>query len=83
MRYKKIEYTKCIGCHHDDNGELTGGTPIEMVAMYDSHFLSEQEAQQLIKADEENKYLMIVLKCHYDNILLPAVKETTQKQRRD
>lgn len=79
MRYKKIEYTKFLGCHHDDDGELTGGTPIEMVAMYDSNFLSEQEAQQLIKADEENKYLMIILKSHYDNILLPAVKETVKK----
>ena len=78
-RFKKIEYVKFIGCHHDDEGELTGGTPIEMVAMYDSNFLSEQEAKQLIKSYEENKYLMIILKCHYDNILVPAVNEKLNK----
>lgn len=78
-RYRRIDYTKFIGCHHDDAGELTGGTPVEMVAMYDSEHISEQQANECIQLDMETPYLMLIPKRHYENILKPAVEEAKQR----
>ena len=74
-RYKRIDYTKYIGCHHDDNDDLVGGIPLEMVALYDSQHVSDEQARELIERDEESSHLMIIRKKHYDNILKPAVAE--------
>ena len=78
-RYRKIEYVKCIGCHHDDNNELTGGTEIPMVAMYDSERISEMTVKECIQLDQETPYLMLITKAQYDNILKPAVDEVKRE----
>ena len=80
-RYRKIEYVKCIGCHHDENNELVGGQEIPMVAMYDSERISEMTVKENIQLDLETPYLMLIPKVHYDNILKPAVEEA--KKRKD
>lgn len=74
-RYRKIEYIKCVGCHHDDNDELTGGIEIPMVALFDSQHIDEKTARQCIECDEESEYIMLVSQKHYDNILKPAFQE--------
>ena len=74
-RYRRIDYEKHIGCHHDDNDELVGGIAIPMVAMYDSEHLTEEEAKEHIMVDEESKYIMLIERSQYDNILRPAVDE--------
>jgi hypothetical protein len=74
-RYKCIEYTKYIGCHHGDNDELTGGTPVEMIALFDSERISEEHVQECIQLDMETPHLMLINKKHYDNVLKPAVDE--------
>lgn len=61
-RYKRIDYTKYIGCHHDDNDDLVGGIPLEMVALYDSQHVSDEQARELIERDEESSHLMIIRK---------------------
>ena len=79
-RYRKIEYIKCIGCHHDENNELTGGQEIPMVAMFDSERISEMTVQENIQLDLETPYLMLIPKVHYDNILKPAVEEAKNRK---
>lgn len=74
-RYKTIEYIKCIGCHHDENDELTGGTEIPMVALFDSEHIDEKTARECIELDAETPYLMIMPQVHYDNILKPVFQE--------
>ena len=83
MRYKRVDYTKYIGCHHDENDELTGGIPIEMVAMYDSENITDEEVQRCIQTDEETPYLMLIRKVHYDNVLKPAVEAAKQAAREE
>ena len=78
-RYKKIEYVKCIGCHHDENDELTGGQEIPMVAMFDSERISEMSVQECIQLDQETPYLMLITKTQYDNNLKPAVDEVMRE----
>ena len=80
-RYRKIEYVKCIGCHHDENDELTGGIEIPMVAMYDSERISEMHVKECIQLDQETPYLMLMTQKHYDNILKPAVDEVKREAR--
>ena len=78
-RYRRIDYEKYIGCHHDDNDELVGGIAIPMVAMYDSEHMTEEEAKEHIMVDEESKYIMLIERSKYDNILRPAVDEAIAK----
>lgn len=77
-RYRKIEYIKCVGCHHDDNDELTGGIEIPMVALFDSDNIDEKTARRYIECDEENAHIMLISQTHYDNILKPAFQEYKQ-----
>ena len=79
-RYRKIEYIKCVGCHHDENDELTGGTEIPMVALYDSERISDMTVRENIQLDLQTPYLMIIPKVHYDNILKPAFEEGKNKE---
>lgn len=74
-KYKRTEYIKCIGCHHDDSDELTGGIEIPMIAMYDSEMMSPEAVRECIETDTETPYLMLMTKKHFDNILQPAVEE--------
>ena len=80
-RYRKIEYVKCVGCHHDENGELTGGTEVPMVAMYDAERISEMTVKENIQLDLETPYLMLITKTQYENILKPAVDELKREAR--
>ena len=80
-KYKRTEYIKCIGCHHYDNNELTGGIEIPMIAMYDSKMMSPEAVRHCIETDTETKYLMLMTKQHFDNILKPAVEEVKREMR--
>jgi hypothetical protein len=74
-RFRRLEYTKVIGCFHDDADNLQGGISIEMVAIYDSEILSEEDVKSLIQSNKEHQYLMLVTKQQYDDILVPATEE--------
>ena len=80
-RFKRINFTKQIGCHHDDNDNLVGGIPMHMVALYDSEKITEEEANRLIQEGTESNYFMVVSQVHYDSILRPAVDEAIVKSR--
>lgn len=82
-RYRKIEYIQCVGCHHDENNELTGGQEIPMVALYDSEHISEMAVREHIELDLQTPHLMIIPKVHYDNILKPAVEEAKNRKETD
>ncbi len=76
-RFKKIEYIKVDGIEKDENGKLIDReTP--MVAMYDSEHVTEEQANEMLRANKESPYLMLVHKVHYDNILQPAVNEAKE-----
>ncbi len=77
-RFKKIEYIKVDGIEKDENGKLVD-REIPMVAMYDSEHVTEEQANEMLRADKESPYLMLVYKVHYDNILQPAVNEAKER----
>ena len=74
-RFRRIEYIKHEGCSSDG----TGGTPIPMVAIYDSKRINEKQARAFIQCDCESPYLMLIHKYHYDNLLQPAVAEAKKR----
>jgi hypothetical protein len=76
-RFKKIEYIKVDGIEKDENGKLID-REIPMVAMYDSEHVTEEQANEMLRANKESPYLMLVHKVHYDNILQPAVNEAKE-----
>lgn len=76
-RFKKIEYIKVHGIEKDEHGKFVDHE-IPMVAMYDSKHVTEEQANKMLRADEESPYLMLVHQVHYDNILQPAVKEARE-----
>lgn len=80
-RFKRINFTKHIGCHHDDEGNLVGGIPMNMVALYDSEKVTEEEAKQFIESGTENNFFMVISQVHYDAILRPAVDEAIMKSK--
>ena len=57
-RYRRIDYEKYIGCHHDDNDELVGGIAIPMVAMYDSEHMTEEEAKAMVAEAQPKETLL-------------------------
>jgi uncharacterized protein with LGFP repeats len=73
-RFKRIEYIKVHGIEKDEHGKFVD-REIPMVALYDSEHVTEEQANKMLRADEESPYLMLVHQVHYDNILQPAVSE--------
>ena len=80
-RFKRIDFTKHIGCHHDENDNLVGGIPMNMVALYDSEKVTEEEAKRYIQEGIETNYFMVISQVHYDTILRPAMDEAIVKSK--
>lgn len=70
---KKVEYEKRIGCHHNDNGDLVGGIPIPMIALYDADKIND--VSRYVRAGVSDENILLIEKPIFENLLTPYFKE--------